>query len=65
MKDDLSIFSVPANLKAVVYHFGVMKGGEKEWDFVFQQFTSTNVMSDKVALLYAMAGSQQPWLIER
>lgn len=64
-KADLSICSVPANLKAVVYHFGVLKGGEKEWEFALQQFNSTNLVSDKRALLYAMAGSQQPWLIER
>lgn len=64
-KANLSICSVPANLKGVVYHFGVMKGGEKEWEFAFQQFNSTNLVSDKRALLYAMAGSQQPWLIER
>ena len=60
-----SLYSIPADLKAPVYHFGVVTGGEKEWDFVFNQFTSTNVVSDKRILLYAMAGAQEPWLIER
>ena len=58
-------FSVPANLKQLVYHAGVMQGGEKEWNFAFEQFKSTSVLSDKRTLLYAMAGSQEPWLIER
>ena len=58
-------FRVPADLKAPVYHYGVLTGGEKEWDFAYSQFTSTNVVSDKRLLLHAMAGAQQPWLIER
>ena len=58
-------FRVPADLKAPVYHYGVLTGGEKEWDFAYSQFTSTNVVSDKRLLLHAMAGSQEPWLIER
>ena len=58
-------YSVPPDLKAMVYYFGVARGGEKEWDFVFKQFTSSNVVSDKQLLLYAMAGTQEPWLIER
>ena len=57
--------SVPPDLKGSVYHFGVKNGGEKEWNFVFEQFTSTKVVSDKEILLYAMAGAQEPWLIER
>ncbi|KAJ7393673.1 hypothetical protein OS493_003330 [Desmophyllum pertusum] len=56
---------VPADLKTLVYHFGVVTGGEKEWDFVYSQFKSTDVVSDKSILLYAMAGSQEPWIIER
>ncbi|KAM7449822.1 hypothetical protein ABFA07_002475 [Porites harrisoni] len=56
---------VPADLKAPVYHYGVLTGGEKEWDFAYSQFTSTNVVSDKRLLLHAMAGAQEPWLIER
>ena len=58
-------FRVPADLKAPVYHYGVLTGGEKEWDFAYSQFTSTNVVSDKRLLLHAMAGAQEPWLIER
>ena len=52
-------------MKALVYHFGVVSGGDKEWDFVYSQFKSTDVVSDKTILLYAMAGSQVPWIIER
>ena len=59
------LYSVAPDLKAMVYYFGVARGGEKEWDFVFKQFTNTNVESDKLLLLYALAGAQEPWLIER
>ena len=58
-------FRVPADLRAPVYHYGVVTGGEKEWDFAYSQFTSTDVVSDKRLLLHAMAGAQEPWLIER
>lgn len=60
-----TFFSVPPDLKESVYHYGVKNGGEKEWNFVFEQFTNTKVVSDKKILLYAMAGAQEPWLIER
>ena len=56
---------MPPDLKSSVYHFGVVTGGEKEWDFVYDQFKSTDVVSDKLILLQAMAGSQEPWIIER
>ncbi|XP_068743782.1 glutamyl aminopeptidase-like [Montipora capricornis] len=56
---------VPANLKQLVYHVGVLQGGETEWNFVYEQFTNTRVPSDKRILLYAMAGSQEPWIIKR
>ena len=58
-------FRVPADLRAPVYHYGVVTGGEKEWDFAYSQFTNTDVVSDKRLLLHAMAGAQEPWLIER
>lgn len=57
--------SVPPDLKSSIYHFGIVTGGEKEWDFVYDQFKSTDVVSDKLILLQAMAGSQEPWIIER
>lgn len=57
--------AVPADLKALVYHFGIVTGGEKEWNFAYDQFKTTTVISDKNTLLYAMAGSQQPWIIQR
>jgi len=57
--------SVPPDLKSSVYHFGIVTGGEKEWDFAYNQFKSTDVVSDKLILLQAMAGSQEPWIIER
>lgn len=60
-----SLCSVPADLKALVYHFGIVTGGEKEWNFAYDQFKTTTVISDKNTLLYAMAGSQQPWIIQR
>lgn len=56
---------VPPDLKSSVYHFGIVTGGEKEWDFAYNQFKSTDVVSDKLILLQAMAGSQEPWIIER
>lgn len=56
--------AVAPHLKYLVYYIGVMRGGEAVWDFVFEQFKSANV-SDKSALHYALAGSQEPWLIER
>lgn len=63
-KDNFEFCRIAPHLKYLVYYIGVMRGGEAEWDFVFEQFKSANV-SDKSALHYALAGSQEPWLIER
>ena len=56
---------VPPDLKSSVYRFGIVTGGQKEWEFAYNQFKSTDVVSDKLILLRAMAGSQEPWIIER
>lgn len=60
-----SFVSVPSNFRSLVYYYGVAGGGEEEWNFVYNQFKKTNVASEKRKLMYAMAASKEPWILER
>ena len=57
--------SVPADLRSLVYFYGILNGGEKEWNFAFKQYQNTTLGSERVKLLYGMAAIQEPWMIER
>lgn len=56
---------VPANLRSLVYYYGIKNGGAKEWDFAFQQFQNTTVASERRTILYGLSGASEPWILVR
>ncbi|XP_068743771.1 glutamyl aminopeptidase-like isoform X2 [Montipora capricornis] len=56
---------VPANLRLLVYFYGIRNGGVKEWDFAFKQFQKTTVASERRNILYGLSGSSEPWILIR
>lgn len=57
--------SVPANLRSLVYFYGVRNGGVKEWNFLFEQFQKSSVASERQQFLFGLAGASEPWLLNR
>lgn len=49
---------VPKNLKQVVYTTAIKEGTKEDWDFLWNQYESTNVVSEKVEILNALSCSQ-------
>ena len=64
-----SLFSairpVPADLRSVVYFYGMSQSGEKEWDIVFDRLQKTIVASERRKLMFGLAATPEPWLINR
>ncbi|KAK3108903.1 hypothetical protein FSP39_018341 [Pinctada imbricata] len=56
---------VDPDLKSTVYCTGIAEGGEKEWDFAFQQFKASGVAAEKNTLMSAMGCSKQTWILSR
>eukprot|EP00795_Rhopilema_esculentum_P003842 gene3842-15137_t len=57
--------TVPADLRSLSYFYGIMNGGEAEWDFAFKQYQTTTLGTERIKLLYGMSAIQEPWMIER
>ncbi|KAJ7394007.1 hypothetical protein OS493_003679 [Desmophyllum pertusum] len=56
---------VPANLRSLVYFYGIKNGGVEEWDFAFKQLKKTTVASERTQLLLGLAGASEPWILRR
>ena len=61
----LCLHRVPANLRDLVYYYGIANGGEKEWDFMFEQFQNTTVASEKKKFILALSAAKEPWILSR
>ena len=59
------LHSIPADLRSMCYFYGIMNGGEKEWEFAFKQYRNTTLATERIKLLYGMSAIQEPWMIER
>ena len=46
---------VDPKIKQAIYRAGIQYGGQKEWDFCWDQYQKTNVPSEKHHLLFALA----------
>ncbi|XP_065674673.1 aminopeptidase Ey isoform X2 [Hydra vulgaris] len=57
--------NIPADFRNIVYYYGVYNGGEKEWDFLYNQYLTSTVASERTKLFYGMSASQETWLIDR
>ncbi|XP_053575340.1 aminopeptidase N-like [Bombina bombina] len=53
------------NLRTTIYCNGVAQGGEKEWDFIWNQFKSTDNAQEADKLRAALTCSREPWILTR
>jgi len=63
--DLISSNPVDVNLKYETYCSAVSGGDEKEWDFAWTRYQSSNVASEKSTLLSSLACTENVWLINR
>ncbi|XP_068246618.1 uncharacterized protein [Palaemon carinicauda] len=56
---------ISPNVKSVVYCTAISEGGEKEWNFAWEQYLDSNVASEKSKLLGALGCSKEIWIISR
>jgi aminopeptidase N len=56
---------INANLRDVVYGTGIKKGGEKEWNFLWERFLNATVDSERLKLIYALGASANEVCIKR
>lgn len=53
------------NLRSTVYCNAIAQGGEKEWDFAWEQFRKATVVNEADKLRAALACSKQVWILNR
>lgn len=58
-------FSVPLDLRSVVYCTAIRNGGDKEWNFLWNRYTKSNVGTEKTLILSALGCSREIWLLQR
>lgn len=59
------LIRIPANLRSLIYYYGIANGGQEEWDFAFDQLLQTSVASERKKLVQGLAGSPEPWILSR
>ncbi|XP_052090870.1 uncharacterized protein LOC127727793 [Mytilus californianus] len=62
---DPETYRIDPDLKSTVYCTGVAEGGEEAWDFLYQQYKTTNVAAEKSRVLTALACTKETYLISR
>lgn len=60
---DLTIIS--PNLRGIVYCAAVRHGSQDVWDFLWQQYQSTLVASERDKFMHSLACAKEPWLLTR
>lgn len=53
------------DLKPVIYCTAIRYGGEKEWDFLWEQYLKSNIATQKSTLLHALGCTRELWLLNR
>ena len=60
-----TFYSINSDLKSVVYSAGIAFGGEKEWNYLWNVYQTTNDTAEKDLCLSALANTRIPWLLGR
>ena len=60
-----TFYSINSDLKSVVYSAGIAFGGEKEWNYLWNVYQTTNDTAEKDLCLRALANTRIPWLLSR
>ncbi|NXI40928.1 AMPE aminopeptidase, partial [Galbula dea] len=59
-------FSVPANLRLLVYRYGMQNSGnESSWEYMFNKYQETSLAQEKEKLLYGLASVKDITLLDR
>lgn len=56
---------INVNLKTTVYCNAIASGGVEEWDFAWSMYKNATIASEAEKLMYALACTRQPWLLNR
>ncbi|XP_048190191.1 aminopeptidase Q [Perognathus longimembris pacificus] len=56
---------IPHVIKDSILCYGIARGGDEEWGFLFGVYTNTTSEDDKIALAYALSCSRDPWALSR
>lgn len=56
---------VPVDIRDSVYYAAVRNGGDREWEFLYQQYLETNSDSEKVRCMYALTKATRHDLLKR
>ena len=56
---------VPLNIRSVVYCTAIKYGAEKEWQFLWDRYLSSNVGSEKQMIISALGCTRELWLLQR
>ncbi|CAH2274216.1 aminopeptidase N, partial [Pelobates cultripes] len=57
--------SIHPNLRSTIYCTGIAQGGETEWEFVWEKFSTYSNAQEADKLRAALACSKEPWLLNR
>ncbi|NXN98278.1 AMPE aminopeptidase, partial [Rhinopomastus cyanomelas] len=59
-------FSIPANLRLIVYRYGMQhSGNESSWNYMFKKYQETSLAQEKEKLLYGLASVRDITLLDR
>lgn len=56
---------VPLDLRSVVYCTAIRHGSDKEWQFLWERYTNSNVGTEKSLILSSLGCSREIWLLQR
>ncbi|GAB0188990.1 glutamyl aminopeptidase [Grus japonensis] len=66
LDDAFSLASVPANLRLLVYRYGMQNSGnESSWNYMFEKYQETSLAQEKEKLLYGLASVKNITLLDR
>ena len=54
---------IPADIKDVVYDTAVRTGSDTEWNFLFEQFKTTKIDSDRQKYMAALSATENPSIL--
>lgn len=56
---------ISPHIRSIVYHTAIKFGGVEEWEYLWTKYENTIDPTEKSRMLYALAGTKEPWLLER
>ena len=54
---------IDVDLRTLIYYYGIANTGLEEWNWLFSKYLNTTEASEKSKLMYALAGSREPWIL--